>query len=322
MMQLRILVIFAALTLAAVTAYADEDGGYAGAFLQISANPRATGMGNAYTSVSDDIASVFFNPGAVAQVQRVTIGGAYRALTHDRSLQQLAILFPSRGEASIGVSAEIASMGDILGRTSGGEPTETLDNMDAVFSVIFSRRFSRYISLGGDVRYYYKKLESTTANSAGFDFGGLLHLRPEAGLPATSPFDLVRLGFVMRNLAAKYPWSTGDYWGKYGYYGTAHSDRVPFVAKAGVSVLFLESKLLLAADGEVDEKRGARGYFGGEYRLVEQAALRAGLSRGKPTFGAGFKVPVGKMTPTIDIAVEQEQNLGGWEAIFGFSVGF
>jgi hypothetical protein len=78
----------------------------------------------------------------------------------------------------------------------------------------------------------------------------------------------------------------------------------------------------LAADGEVDEMRGVRGYFGGEYKLVEQAALRAGLSHGKPTFGIGFKVPVGKVMPSIDIAVEQAQNLGGWESIFGFSLGF
>jgi hypothetical protein len=303
------------------TAFAEENGGYAGAYLQLSMNPRATGMGNAYTAVSDDISAVFFNPGAAAQVQRVTFGGAYRDLSYQRSLQQLAILFPVRGEAAIGISAQMASMGNIIGRTSRGEPTGTLDNMDAVFSVVFSRRFSRFISIGGDVRYFYKKLETTTSNSAGFDVGGMLHLRPEAGLPVGSPIDLLRLAVVVRNIAAKYPWSTGDYWGKYGYYGTAHTDKVPILAKVGASVLFLKSKLLLAADGEVDEKRGVRGYFGGEYKLVEQAALRAGLSHGKPTFGIGFKVPVGKITPSIDIAVEQAQNLVGWESIIGFSLG-
>jgi hypothetical protein len=322
-MKTNITIMLVALLLGlSATALAEEAGGYAGAYLQLSMNPRATGMGNAYTAVSDDISAVFFNPGAAAQVQRVTFGGAYRDLSYQRSLQQLAVLFPVRGEAAIGVSAEMASMGDIIGRTSRGEATGTLDNMDAVFSVVFSRRFSRFFSVGGDVRYYYKKLETTAANSAGFDVGGMLHLKPEAGLPSGSPIDLLRLAAVVRNIAAKYPWSTGDYWGKYGYYGTAHSDKVPVLVKVGASVLFLKSKLLLAADGEVDEMRGVRGYFGGEYKLVEQASLRAGLSHGKPTFGVGFKVPVGKIMPSIDIAVEQEQNLGGWESIFGFSLGF
>ncbi len=303
------------------TAFADENGGYAGAYLQLSMNPRATGMGNAYTAVSDDIAAVFFNPGAAAQVQRLTVGGAYRDLTYQRSLQQLAILFPVRGEAAIGLSAEMASMGDIMGRTSRGEPTGTLDNTDAVFSVIFSRRFSRFLTLGGDIRYYYKKLESTAANSAGFDCGAMLHLRRDDGLPAGIPVDLFRLAVVVRNIAAKFPWSTGDYWSSYGFYGTAQTDKIPVLVKVGTSVLFLKSRLLLAVDGEVDEKRGARVYFGGEFKLVEQAALRAGLSHGKPAFGVGFSVPVGRIKPTIDIAVEQAQNLGGWESIFGFSVG-
>jgi len=54
-------------------------------------------------------------------------------------------------------------------------------------------------------------------------------------------------------------------------------------------VLFLQSKLLLAVDGELDEHRGALFYGGGEYRLVEQVALRAGLSQGKPTFARASK---------------------------------
>ena len=57
------------------TVFAEENGGYAGAYLQLSMNPRATGMGNAYTAVSDDISAVFFNPGAAAQVQRLASSG-------------------------------------------------------------------------------------------------------------------------------------------------------------------------------------------------------------------------------------------------------
>jgi hypothetical protein len=305
-----------------VTIHAQENGGYAGSYLQISLNPRATGMGNAYTAVSDDISSVFFNPGASAQVQRITMGGAYRNMSYQRSLQQLAVLFPVRGEAVIGFSAEMASMGDVIGRNNRGEPTGTLDNTDAVFSIIFSRRFSRFFTTGGDVRYYYKKLATTKANSAGFDVGGMLHLKPGAGLAEGSPINLLRIGAVIRNISAKYPWNTGDYWSTQGGLGTMHTDDVPVLVKVGTSALVLKSKLLVAVDGEVDAKRGSRLYAGAEYRLVDQAALRAGLSHGQPAFGAGFKVPIGKMAASIDIAVEQAQNIDGWESIFGLSLGF
>lgn len=301
---------------------ATDYGGYAGAYLQISVTPRATGMGNAYTAVADDISAVFFNPGAVAQLQKLTIGGAYRNMSFDRSLQQLAVLFPVRGEAAIALSAEMATMGNIMGRNNRGEPTENLDNTDAVFGITFSKRMSHLLSIGGNMRYYYKKLETTSTNSVGFDVGTMFHRTREKGLPAEGVIDSLRFGLVVRNIVAKYPWNTGDYWAAHGELGTSVTERVPIIVKAGASILFLNSKLLLAADLEKTEKRSFKVYAGGEYQLVQQFALRAGLAHGRPTFGAGVKVPIAKIDARIDIAVEQAQNVGGWESIFGLSVGF
>ena len=300
---------------------AEDIGGYAGSYLQYSLTPRATGMGNAYTAVSDDIAAVFFNPGAVAQLQKLSVGAAYRDLSLGRSLQQLAVSFPVRGEAALGLSAEMASVSDVVGRNTRGEPTGNLDNLDAVFSIIFSRRFSRFFSAGGDVRYYYKKLETTKAYSAGFDVGAMVHLKPEAGLPRNSKINLARMAFVVRNISAKFPWNTGDYWQPQGARGTSVTENVPLLVKVGASVLFMNSKLLLSVDGEKNGKQNFRVYTGGEYWIVEQAALRAGLARGKPTFGLGVKIPAKKVDARIDIAVEQARNVGGWESIFGLSIG-
>ncbi|MCK4857866.1 MAG: hypothetical protein KAT58_07865, partial [candidate division Zixibacteria bacterium] len=224
------------------TAAATEYGGYAGAYLQLSVNARATGMGNAFTAVSDDVTGLFFNPGAAAQLQRFCFGGAYRDLSFDRSLQQLAVIFPVRGEAAIGISAEFASMSGIEGRTALGDSTGTLDNLDAVMSITFSRRFSHLLSLGGNARYYYKKLESTSAYSVGFDVGALLHLAKrsywadnvpqlarKSGLPKEFPADLLRFGIAVKNVSAKYPWNTGDYWRPQGlrtHKGYSGEDKV------------------------------------------------------------------------------------------------
>jgi hypothetical protein len=319
--QINLLTVVLVFGISAVGNGQEASGGFAGPFLQYSVTPRASGMGNAYTAVSDDISAVFFNPGAVAQLQKLTIGGAYRDLSLQRSLQQLAVSFPVRSEAVIALSAEMASMGDIMGRNSRGEPTGNLDNIDAMFGVTFSRRFSKYFTAGGDVRYYYKKLVNTKANSAGFDFGSMIHLTRKGGLPRDGKIDLVRFAFVVRNIGAKYPWNTGDYWSKEGLLGTSVTESVPLAVKVGTSVLFLNSKLLLAVDGEKDEHKKLTGYAGVEYKLVEEVALRAGLSQGKPTFGAGFKVPMQKVDARIDIAVQQALNIGGWESIFGLSVG-
>lgn len=319
--KLQFLIAALAVMLATVTACAEDYGGYAGAYMQLSVHPRATGMGNAFTAVSDDISGVFFNPGAVAQLQKVSFGGAYRAMSHDRSLQQVAVLFPVRGEAAIGFSGEMASMSGIMGRDERGLPTGELDNLDAVLAITFSRRFSNYITLGGDVRYYYKKLETTSSYSAGFDLGGMIHLDKEH-LKFDGPIDLLRFGAVVRNLGAKYPWNTGDYWTEHGELGSDVTDKVPISVRAGASVLFLNSRALLSLEGAKDEHRTAKLHAGAEFYFVPQCALRGGISAGEPTFGVGFKLPVNKMDARLDIAVEQSQNLGDWETIAGFSLGF
>lgn len=302
-------------------AFAADYGGYAGAFMQLSVHPRATAMGNAFTAVSDDISGVFFNPGAVAQVQRISVGGAYRDLSLGRSLQQVAVLFPVRGEAAIAFSGEMASMSGIMGRDERGVQTGELDNLDAVLAITFSRRFSRYMTLGGDVRYYHKKLESTSSYSAGFDIGGLIHLDRET-LALDGPIDLLRFGVVVRNLGAKYPWNTGDYWASNGQLGTDVTENVPISVRAGASVLFLKSRALFSIEGEKDEKKTVKLHAGAEVFIVPQFALRGGISAGEPTFGAGFRVPVNSLDARLDIAVEQAPNIGGWETIAGFSVGF
>lgn len=315
--------IFSTLVVALITttAVAADDGGYAGSFLQMSVSPRAVGMGNAYTAVSDDIAGVFFNPGAVAQVQRITFGGAYRDMSLGRTMQQIAVLFPVRGEAALAITGEMASTSGVTGRDERGTVTEELDNLDGVVSIAFSRRFSRFLTLGGDVRYYYQKLSSATAYSAGFDVGGLIHLDRETVLPVDGPIDLVRFGAVVRNISAKYPWNTGDYWAERGELGTDVTDKVPLVVKVGASVLFLKERFLLAVDGEKHEKQSAKLYAGGEVKIVPQVKLRAGIAAGEPAFGTGFVLPIKNVNAQIDIAVEQARNIGGWESILGLSIG-
>lgn len=299
------------------TAVAEDYGGYAGAYLQLSVHPRATGMGNAFTAVSDDVTGLFYNPGAAAQVQRFSFGGAYRALSLDRSLQQFAVIFPVRGEAAIGLSGELASMDGIEGRTRRGEPTGELDNLDAVISITFARRFSEYLSIGGNARYYYKKLAGTSAYSAGFDVGSMIHLARGEALPDDFPADLLRFGLAIRNIAAKYPWNTGDYWQTQGLLGTDVEDKVPLDIVAGASVLLLDSRLLVAADGEKSEKKSVKLNVGAEAKPIQYVALRSGLAQGRPTFGLGFFTHFGKVDMQIDIAVEKAQNVGGWETIVG-----
>ena len=95
---------------------------------------------------------------------------------------------------------------------------------------------------------------------------------------------------------------------------------MPITAKAGASVLLLDRRLLLAADGEWDEQRSVGLYAGIEYKVVSMLALRGGMAKGEPAFGAGFNSNFGKMRMQIDFAVEQSRNIGDWETIVGLII--
>jgi hypothetical protein len=274
-------------------------------------------MGNAFAAVADDASGLFFNPAASTQIKRFTFGGAYRQLSLDRSLQQLAMVFPVRNEAAIGLSAELASMGEIIGRNRIGEPTGELDNLDATVTVTFARRFSELLSFGGNARYYTKKLESITTYSVGFDVGAMMYLTRDENLPEQIPVETLRLAVVVRHITAKYPWNTGDYWQSQGRLGSDVTDEVPLTVVVGTSASLLNSKLLLAADGEKTQHKTVKMNIGAEIAPVRYATLRTGLAQGRPTFGLGLFTEIGDVAMQIDIAVEKAQHVGGWETIVG-----
>lgn len=307
---LSYLVVF--LLVSALPLQAEDYGGYAGAFLQLSVQPRAAAMGNAYTAVADDATGLFFNPAAATQIKRFTFGGAYRDMSLDRSLQQFAVVFPARNEAAIGLSVELAGMSGIMGRTSAGVPTEELSNTDLVASVTFARKFTDYFALGGNARYFHKKLTDYTTYSVGFDVGALLTFDEMMLAGKAGPVQLLRIGAVVRNISAHYPWRIDS-----EGLGRDADDKVPLAVVLGVSALGLDRKLLLAADVEKTEYRSIKLNLGSELKVFEHAALRAGLAEGRPTFGLGLFSSFGKVDMEIDIALEEARNLGGWETIIG-----
>jgi hypothetical protein len=148
----------------------------------------------------------------------------------------------------------------------------------------------------------------------------MLHLDSTSVIDPDGPLDLVRLAAVVRNIETKYPWNTGNYWAHQGYLGTDVKEKVPMIVKLGGSVLMLDRRLLLALDGEWDEKRSVGAYAGAEVKITSMFALRGGLARGEPAFGVGASSKVGEMHMQIDLAVEQSQNIGDWETIVGLII--
>ncbi len=266
-----------------------EDGGYAGAFLQLGLSARAVGMGQAYYAVADDATAIFYNPAGTAHVMKRTVGFSYRAMDLDRRLGYSSINFPVRDEATIAIGWIFAGVSDVLERNTLGEPGDELDCSDNVLAVCFARRFSDIVAVGATGKYHISKLANVTTTTVGFDVGTSIRLVKGRQLGDASPIDMLRIGFMTGNVGASYIWTTGEYWVKQGELGDSQTDDFPLLIGGGVAATALDGTLLVAADARKYSWSSATLHMGAEYVVRDMLKLRAGLDDQRPTFGFGIE---------------------------------
>lgn len=291
--------------LASQTLTGSENGGAPAPFLQLGLSARAVGMGQAYFAVADDAAAIFYNPGGATQIVKRTVGFSYRAMDLDRRLGYTSINFPVRQEATIAVGWIFAGDGSIYERSMIGELGDELSYSENVISILFARRFSNIVSIGGTGKFHIANLATVTTTTVGFDLGTHIRLAKGEGLSENAPIDMLRIGAVVGNIGASYIWTTGDYWGQLGQRGDSRTDNFPLLIGGGVSVLALDRKLLVATDirgmmwksvrieNDIESQKlrwlSTSIHAGAEYKLNDLLRLRAGLDDFHPTFGFGIQ---------------------------------
>lgn len=266
-------------------------GGYAGAFLQLSHQARATGMGGAFVGVSDDASAPLSNPAGSFQVRKRTLVATYRKMDLDRKLNWVGFLLPVKNEASIGLSWINVGVDELYERDDRGEKGEEIsDNQNAV-TFNFARRISEKIYLGLNMKYIQHNLANLSAYGVGFDFGVL-----------ALPISKLRLGFAAQNVGMRYSWASGGYWKKFGELGTSTKDEFPVNFKLGASWSEFKNRLLTSIEVEKDNHQDARFKIGAEYQVLDLFSGRLGYNNGSFTFGAGVKQALEKFIFRLDYA--------------------
>jgi len=302
---------------------ADGDGGNAGAFLQVPIGARPTAIGGAYIAVADDGAGPFFNPAGIANLKKNLFASSYRAMQLDRTLAYASILFPAKGNTALGVSWLYGGSGSVATRNNEGKLLgHDISQNNHDFSVIFAKRFEGFFSAGFRASYLHTTFAEMTAYTVSFDIGAMFYLdylfdRETRDL---MPIHDIKIGVVVRNLAAKYKWNNQKYYLQYSDYvlGSNQDDKVPFELGLGSSARFLNRKLLLAADIIINEKENAAFHGGGEYFVSPEFALRTGFSDGRFTAGSGYLFNLKNYALAIDYAFSTDKADEGSEHIFSF----
>lgn len=268
-------------------------------FLSVATDPRRTAMGEAASAVEGRSESMFFNPAAMARVDRsfdISLGGIRWIAGINYGFASMTFS-PAMGKYGvIGVSAMNIQYGDFMGTIratseAGYEDVGTFSPNAGCVGLGYANALTDKFAIGGNVKYVYQSLGSAvTAIDAGgglarsdykrnvmaFDFGILYH----------TGYKSLNFGMHIRNFSKEI---------KY----LQESFQLPLLFKVGLSMnLFdlLQSEkskhsLLVAVDAVHPRDYPEQINVGGEYFFMNTFALRAGYSF--PNDEHGFNAGIG-----------------------------
>jgi hypothetical protein len=258
---------------------------------QVPIGPRAIAMGSAFTAVASDATAMFWNPAGLVQIDYQEISG-----TH-------ADLFGTGIKDNYVAFVLPITLNQVVGTDwyHSGYDDDELNFGENRFDFSYSRRLHRTVSLGATAKVLTRGIDldgSTVREGRGFgmDFGVLV-----------APTRKVRLGLVAQDA-----FDTEVHYSEAG-----ESLAYPRNVRFG-SAYMPTSGSVVAFD--VDD----RYHLGGEYRLLDQLAVRGGWEKDRDgdeestfTFGAGVKFGVFR----FDYAYVDHPVLGG-TSHFGLSMAF
>ncbi len=243
-------------------------------FLKFGMGARAAGMGEAFTAISGDISSVYWNPAGLSKLD-----GVWATFMHNRWFQDISTEFFASAfnisQNTFAFSFTVNSVPDIERReTATTEPLSYFDAHQVALGAAWARGFAKKIDLGLTFKWLYEKIDVHTASGIALDLGGIYSLR-----------DNLKLGLAVLNLGPKMKFEEQKY-------------PLPLFYKLGAvysnKESYLDGHFNIALDLVKPADDPLRVHTGAEYEFPQNFNLRMGYEFGYDekgfTFGLGFKI--------------------------------
>ncbi|HSG27737.1 MAG TPA: PorV/PorQ family protein [Candidatus Krumholzibacterium sp.] len=256
------------LTVSAVDAAAADPGTSGFMFLRLGNGARAGGMGEAYTAVSDEATSIYWNPAGMASVEGVEMNVTHSEWLLDIRFEQVSVVNEMLGGA-VGLGFTGVYYGDMdrYGEFPSLTPDGTFAPYDLALSAGYARDILPNLSAGAAVKLIYEKIDFESATGYAFDFG-LTHKSRIEGL--TLAASMLNLGpeakFVEERFYPPFQLRLGGAWQKENE--------------------TLRGRLILAADAVFPNDGDSKMHMGMEYTYDRRLAVRLGYKSGYHVQGA------------------------------------
>ncbi len=255
---------------------AAEDGSAGLAFLKLGVGARPIALGDAYTAVSGDVSTIYWNPAGMVAVDGTDVG-----LMHAEWFQGIRYEFAggvrSFGDQAIGVSVVGLYMDDLERREGPtSDPIGHFGVFDFAFTGAYARRLTSEFDVGVSIKYLHEKIDDELARGVGVDLGAIYRFPMVHGLSA---------GLAVQNLGPQMSFIEEKF-------------DLPVQYKAGAAyttpVEALKGAVLVTGDLVVPNDGDAKTHFGLEYEYDNMVALRVGYRSGwdnqNISFGLGARV--------------------------------
>jgi len=166
---------------------ADYSGTTGFSFLNLPVGARATAMGQAFTSVPNDVQGLVYNPASLATMAASQL--SFQHLTYVADVDQEAIAFGHAGrdkEPSWGLSADYLSVNDIArtvasAQSSGDGFTEagTFSTYDMALGISGAAPVTEDMKAGATVKFLRESLPGVSSSAGALDGGIIYRLNDE-----------------------------------------------------------------------------------------------------------------------------------------------
>ncbi len=286
-MKKTLLTLFALIALGTTVVKAQN---YGGAYLQMSTSAAASGMGQAYTALSGDAASTYWNPAGLASVKNFSfVLLSAQGLQQDRVFNTASFAYRLPMGMTVAASFALSGVKSIDTYSDANVSTGSDDNANTVIGLSAAQSMGSNLSVGGTVRYISQDLIAKKEKGSSIDVG------------MRYAMDKVTFAAVAQNVV-----------GKVG------NDDLPNLLRLGVGMSDAKG-LVVGADYVIEDiNHGGSNKFaniGGGYNMEFGSMMftpRAGLQNANFAAGLGLSMKAGSMNIGIDYSYVNENS-----AIFG-----
>lgn len=159
-------------------------------FLKLGVDARAIGMGEAYTAVSDDISSVYWNPAGLAPAYQNQVFVSHTNWVAGIMQEYLAGTY-TNGVSTFAAYGTVLHMDDmdVTEEDSFGPTGEKFTNSSIALGLNYAQQFTDKFSAGLGAKYLRENLYEYAVNSYAVDFGSMYN----------TGWKNVKIGMALRN---------------------------------------------------------------------------------------------------------------------------